>query len=86
MLSAGLAVAPAATAGVEAVRRRHADGRSYRFLLNHGDTDADVAGSGTVLAGLPAGTTVPGSVRVPARGVVVLRESTDPPTAPKGDS
>jgi beta-galactosidase len=58
---------------VESVRRVHADGRGYRFLINHGADDALVPVSGTDLAD---GTTHPGPVRVPGRGVVVLREGT----------
>jgi len=64
-------------AGIEAVRRRHADGRTYLFLLNHTDADAEVAGDGAgVLAGtdLLTGTAFAGVVPVPAGGVVVLAE------------
>ncbi|ROT31478.1 beta-galactosidase [Micromonospora sp. HM5-17] len=57
--------------GVEAVRRRHPDGRSYLFLLNHGDQPAEVAAAGTDLL---TGDHHAGSARIPARGVVVLAE------------
>jgi beta-galactosidase len=64
---------PDAPAGLEAVRRR-AGGRSYLFLLNHGDADATVAAAGTDLL---AGTVHHGPVAVPAGGVLVLRERGD---------
>jgi beta-galactosidase len=57
--------------GVEAVRRRHASGASYLFLINHANTDVTGPGSGTDLL---TGTRSDGTVRVPARGAVVLRE------------
>jgi beta-galactosidase len=57
--------------GLEAVRRRTVAGRSYLFLLNHGDTDATVAAEGMDLL---SGRRSTGSTTVPAGGVVVLRE------------
>ncbi|GAB7048580.1 beta-galactosidase [Catenuloplanes indicus] len=68
-------VAPAThrvPAQVEAVRRRHTDGRSYLFLLNHGDGPAAVDARGTDLL---TGTAWTGPAEVPGRGVVVLREA-----------
>jgi beta-galactosidase len=67
---AGVAV-PDVAPMVESVRRSHGDGRTYRFLINHGGQDALVRASGTDLAG---GTVSAGTVRVPARGAVVLKE------------
>ncbi|MDP9799275.1 beta-galactosidase [Catenuloplanes nepalensis] len=68
-------VAPAThhvPAQVETVRRRHEDGRSYLFLLNHGDGPATVDARGTDLL---TGTAWTGPAEVPGRGVVVLREA-----------
>ncbi|WP_240674929.1 beta-galactosidase [Cellulomonas endophytica] len=56
--------------GLEAVRRVGGDA-AWLFLLNHTDADVTVAADGTdALDGSPAGP----SVRVPARGVRVVRE------------
>jgi beta-galactosidase len=57
---------------VEAVRRRHADGRSYLFLINHGDRPARVDVGGVDLL---TGTSWPERVEVGAGGVAVLREA-----------
>jgi beta-galactosidase len=65
------ATLPGAPASVEAVRRTHADGRSYLFLLNHGDAPAVVDAGGVDLL---TGDAWPGPTTVPAGGVVVLRE------------
>lgn len=73
-ICADSAVQPVVTAAqaVEAVRRRHADGRSYLFLINHGGVTAQVAAAGVdTLTGRDHSS---GSVPVPAGGVVVLRE------------
>jgi beta-galactosidase len=59
-------------AGVDAVRRRHRDGRSYLFLLNHGAADVTVEGAGTDLL---TGAEHAAPVTVPAGGAMVLRES-----------
>jgi beta-galactosidase len=69
--AAGATLDVTAPAGVEAVRRRHADGRSYLFLINHGHQAARVDAAGTDLL---TGTTWPERVEVGAGGVVVLRE------------
>ncbi|MEO3816835.1 beta-galactosidase [Plantactinospora sp. B24E8] len=56
---------------VEAVRRRHADGRSYLFLFNHGDRPTEVdAGGVDLLTGLRHAGPTP----VGAGGAVVLAE------------
>ncbi|GAA4688960.1 beta-galactosidase [Phytohabitans rumicis] len=55
--------------GVEAVRRRHADGRSYLFLMNHSDAAAQVDAAGVDLL-----TGAAWDGRLPAGGVAVLRE------------
>jgi beta-galactosidase len=60
--------------GLEAVRRRHADGRAYLFLINHAGTAATVAATGTDLL---TGDEHPGDVTVPPGGVVVLRSSAE---------
>lgn len=78
LIAAALAAAgltpevPGLTAGVEAVRRRATDGRSWLFLLNHTSEPATVPASGVdVLTG--AETT--GPVELPPGGVAVLRET-----------
>jgi beta-galactosidase len=63
-----------APTAVEAVRRRHPSGQRYLFLINHGPEDVTGPGTGTDLL---TGATATGTVRVPARGVVVLRETGD---------
>lgn len=72
---AGVRPAAEVPAGVEAVRRTHAGpeprAASYLFLLNHADTPATVAATGTDLL---TGVEHPGAVTVPPGGVVVLRE------------
>lgn len=55
--------------GVEAVRRRHADGRSYLFLINHRDAPAEVDAAGVDLL-----TGAPWAGRLDAGRVAVLRE------------
>ncbi|MFY1636007.1 beta-galactosidase [Solwaraspora sp. WMMB335] len=63
--------------GVEAVRRRHTDGRSYLFLLNHTAAAAQVDAAGTApLTGtdLLTGDRWAGTGTIPAGGVVVLAE------------
>jgi len=67
--TAGVAPTHPVPAGVEAVRRRHADGRSYLFLMNHGDTPTEVAAAGHDLLTGAAWTG-----RLAAGGVAVLRE------------
>jgi beta-galactosidase len=57
--------------GLEAVRRGHADGTTYLFLINHGDSDVTLPVSGTDLL-----TGQDGAV-VPAGGVRVLRNPGD---------
>jgi beta-galactosidase len=69
--SAGVARTIEAPVGVEAVRRTHADGRSYLFLINHTGEDVEIAAAGTDLLTTKAGD---GSVAVAAKGLVVLRE------------
>jgi Beta-galactosidase C-terminal domain len=63
-----------APTAVEAVRRRHPSGQRYLFLINHGPEDVTGPGTGTDLL---TGATATGMSRVPARGVVVLRETGD---------
>jgi beta-galactosidase len=67
----GIAGGSPVAAGIEAVRRRHADGRSYLFLFNHGDKPADVAAAGVDLL---TGVRWPERGVVDAGAVVVLRE------------
>ena len=66
----GLSPAAVADPGVELVRRRSADGRSYLFAINHTRSDASVAASGTdLLTGESFSGSVPaGSVSVIAEG------------------
>ena len=54
------------------MHRRHADGTAFLFLVNHAETPATVAATGTDLL---TGDNVSGEVTVPAGGVVVLRSS-----------
>ncbi len=73
-LDAGVAPELAAPPGVEAVRRRTAEGGSILFLLNHRDetvTVAAPAGSRDLLKGSPVGTD---GVRLGPRDVAVLDE------------
>jgi beta-galactosidase len=73
---AGVRALVSAADGVEAVRRSHADGRSYLFLINHGHAPAQVAARGIDLL---TGQEYPsGSVPVLAGGVVVLLEHRTP--------
>ncbi|MEJ3743825.1 beta-galactosidase [Actinomycetes bacterium KLBMP 9797] len=67
---AGVTATHPVPAGVEAVRRQHADGRSYLFLLNHGDAPAAVDATGTDLL-----TGAAWAGRLDAGGVAVVRES-----------
>ena len=67
-------VLPDRPPGLEAVRRRHADGTAYLFLVNHADTAATVAAAGTDLL---TGDRFPDGVTVPPGGVVVLRSSAE---------
>jgi beta-galactosidase len=66
------ATLPGAPRGIEAVRRRHADGRAYLFLINHGDTAATVDAAGVDLL---TGVSWPGPTTVEPGVVVVLREA-----------
>ncbi|MFZ5850512.1 MAG: beta-galactosidase [Actinomycetota bacterium] len=75
---AGVAPAAAVPPGVEAVRRRHPDGRSYLFLVNHTEAAASIPAQGLDLW---TGTSWPGPVTVPAGEVVVLRETGVPAPA-----
>jgi beta-galactosidase len=78
--SAGVAPAlPGATPGLEAVRRRHPDGTSYLFLINHTTTAQTAAATGTDML---TGQESAGQTPVPPGGVVVLRTSA--PAAEEG--
>jgi beta-galactosidase len=71
---AGVApVVPGLPRAVEAARRRTAGGRSYLFLLNHGEERVEVAlppGAVDLLGGRTDG----GAVALDPRGVAILRE------------
>jgi beta-galactosidase len=72
---AAAGVAPAVAggpAGLEAVRHRDGSGNAFLFLLNHTETAATVAATGTDLL---TGDRFTGEVTVPPGGVVVLRSS-----------
>jgi beta-galactosidase len=74
--TAGVApVLEAVPSVVDAVRRRHPDGRSYLFLVNHGAGDAVVRAAGTDLL---TGRKHDDDVAVPGHGVVVLVETGTP--------
>ncbi|ANP73624.1 Beta-galactosidase [Cryobacterium arcticum] len=66
------AVGPEGDGLVEVIRRAAAD-RSYRFIINHGDTDVEVSAAGVELV---TGADVSRTLRVPAGAVRVLREDT----------
>ncbi|HET9187222.1 MAG TPA: Beta-galactosidase C-terminal domain, partial [Acidothermaceae bacterium] len=68
---AGVRAPIIAGAGIETVRRR-GDDASYLFVINHSQQDADVAVAGEELL---TGRAVTDSLRVPAGGVAVVRES-----------
>jgi beta-galactosidase len=70
--AAGAVLDVAVPPGVDAVRRRHADGRTYLFLINHGDQPARVDASGVDLL---TGATCAERVEIGAGGVAVIRES-----------
>jgi beta-galactosidase len=73
-ICAGAAVTPAlpgAPPEIEAVRRTHADGRSYLFLFNNGEAAAQADAAGVDLL---TGDSWPGPTTVRAGGAVVLRE------------
>ncbi|WP_336214061.1 beta-galactosidase [Nonomuraea sp. LPB2021202275-12-8] len=61
-----------ATPGVEMVRRAHADGRGYLFVINHSGADVVVAATGV---GLSDGDPVDGELTVPAGEVRIVRET-----------
>jgi beta-galactosidase len=67
-------VLPDRPPGLEAVRRRHADGRGYLFLINHAEVAATVTAAGTDLL---TGDEHAGDVTVPPGGVVVLSSSAE---------
>jgi beta-galactosidase len=58
--------------GVEVARRRHADGRSWLFVVNHTDEPATVPARGDELV---EGRPVEGEVAVGPGAVAVVRES-----------
>ena len=60
--------------GLLEVVRRAAPGRSYLFIINHGDTEVEVSAAGVELV---TGTDVTRTLRVPAGAVRVLREDTE---------
>lgn len=68
---AGVRAPIIAAAGIEAVRRR-GDDASYLFVINHTQREADVQAVGEELL---TGGAVTGSLRVPAGGVAVVRET-----------
>ncbi len=67
---AGVALDPSAAEGVEIVRRA-GNGRSYRFVINHGTTPIDIDARGFDLI---TEASVTGTIAVPAGGVRVIRE------------
>src|SRR6266511_1997462 len=73
---AGVQPGPAAAAGVEAVRREHAD-RRFLFLLNHGADAAEVALAPGCRSLLDGGREV-GAVTLGPGGVAVLEEPARP--------
>jgi beta-galactosidase len=70
-LLAGWSPPSAAPLGIEAVRRRHPDGRSYLFLLNHSDSPVTVPADGIELL---TGAQWTDKAALPAGGVAVIAE------------
>lgn len=70
LTEAGVAPAAEAPDGVEVVRR-HGEGTSFLFVVNHTGADVTVAAHGRELI---RATDVDGEVRVPAHGVAVVQE------------
>jgi beta-galactosidase len=70
-LLAGWVPPSPAPPGVEAVRRRHPDGRSYLFLLNHSDSPVAVPADGIDLL---TGAQWTEKATLPAGGVAVIAE------------
>ncbi|BDZ63278.1 beta-galactosidase [Agromyces mangrovi Wang et al. 2018] len=68
--AAGVRREPGASADVE-ITRRVGDGRSYRFIVNHGTDGVTIDARG---AELVTGTVVDGRIEVPAGAVRVVRE------------
>jgi beta-galactosidase len=69
LAESGVAAAAVADPGVEVVRRRSADGRSFLFAINHSRTSGAVQAAGVnLLSGQPFDGVVP------AGGVVVVAE------------
>ena len=64
------AVGPEGDGLVEVIRRAAPD-RSYRFIINHGDTDVEVSAAGVELV---TGADIASTLRVPAGAVRVIRE------------
>ncbi len=69
--AAGVRPTVEAPAGVEAVRRRHPDGRTYLFLINHTDDDVTISVEGKDLL---TGRTIASPLRLPAGDVAVLQQ------------
>lgn len=67
----GAAPERAPVPGVERIRRRHADGRSYLFLLNYGDQPVELDETGTDLL---TGVEWAGPTRLAPRDAAVLAE------------
>jgi beta-galactosidase len=59
--------------GLVEIIRRAAPGRSYRFIINHAETELELAAAGTELV---TGIVVDRTLRVPAGAVRVIREDT----------
>ncbi len=70
LVGAGVEAEPAASGTVE-ITRRVADDRAYRFVVNHGTSDIELAARGVELV---TGDAVAGSLTVPAGAVRVIRE------------
>ncbi|TDW29277.1 beta-galactosidase [Cryobacterium psychrophilum] len=71
--TAGVTVAGPENDGLLEVVRRAGNDRSYRFIINHGDTDVDMGANGFELV---TGADIIRSLRVPAGAVRVIREDT----------
>jgi beta-galactosidase len=72
-VAAQAGVRPAADVppGVEATRRRHADGRSFLFVMNHNEHEATIPATGHDLVG---DRDCDGTLALPAGGCALVRE------------
>lgn len=71
---AGIESVLAAPEGIEATRRVK-DGQAYTMILNHNDSETEVNLGSNQRTELLDGQAVSGAVKIPAKGVWILEES-----------